>query len=131
VSVLVGHAADAGLMVRPAIRGSRWRSWSDVAGAARGEGVADGGRAVAKGCCERLACGGRAVGWRGLIWCTRGLPAVMSGRWGLLVVAGPAATLSHSCHKPRGTWWDARRHGETISAGRWEGRDKLGQVKTV
>jgi hypothetical protein len=45
--------------------------------------------------------------------------------------AGLAATLSQGCHKSRETRWDTGRHGETISAGRWEGRDNLGHLKTV
>ena len=85
------------------------------------------------GCDERLACGGGAVhpiggGW---FWGNSGLVAGMS-RWpGLLLVGWRAAMLSRSCHKWCETWWDAGGYVETISAGRWEGRDELGQVNMV
>jgi hypothetical protein len=87
---------------------------------------------VVMGCDERLAGGGGSgEDWRGLVWCTSDLPPGHSGCTGLLVVGGQAATLSQSCHKSRETRWDAGRHGETICAGRWEGRDKLGRLDTV
>ena len=86
--------------------------------------------AVVMGCDEPLARGGGAGerGRPGLVWGKSGLPAGIS-RWsGLLLVGWRAATLSRSCHKRCETWWDAGGYGETVCAGRWEGRDGLGQV---
>ena len=123
-----GRAAECALMLRAA--SSRVASWRSARhGRSRRGGDAD-GRAVVMGCDEPLARGGGAVAedWRGLVWCTSGLPAGISGCSGLLLVGWRAATLSRSCHKWCETWWDAGRYAETISAGRREGRDELGRV---
>ena len=116
------------LMLRSASSGvANLAQWNDTAGAA---GWGADGRAVVMGCDASLARGGGAVerGWPGLVWCKSGLPAGIS-RWsGLLLVGWRAATLSRSCHKRCETWWDGGRYVETVSAGRREGRDELGQV---
>jgi hypothetical protein len=90
---LVGHAADAGLMLSPANPESRVKQWNDTAVPQVG---AD-GRGVVMGCDEPLACGGGAVerGWRGLVWCRSGLLAGISGCWGF-AVGGPAGW--RRCH---------------------------------
>ena len=82
------------------------------------------------GCDEPLARGSGARHTIGAVWfggnrvCRR---AFRDGR-GLLWVGWRAARLSRSCHKWCETWWDAGGYGETVCAGRWEGRDGLGQV---
>jgi len=99
----------------------------------QGLGRADGGRAVVTVCDEPLARGGgvAARGRSGLVWCKSGLPAGISTWSGLLLVGWRAARLSRSCHKRCETWWDAGGYVETVSAGRREGRDELGQVNMV
>ena len=86
---LVGHAADAGLMLRPANPESRVVQWNDTARCRRG-GDADGR-------CEPQPRGGGAVhrGWRALVWCRSGLPAGISG-WSGFAVGGLAG--GGCCH---------------------------------
>jgi hypothetical protein len=104
----------------------------DEHGRPAGVGDADG-----RGCRDevRSAAGARwwgsGEGWRGLVWCTSGLPAGISRCAGLLLVGWRAATLSRSCHKRRETRWDGGRYVETISAGRRDGGDGLGRVNMV
>jgi len=126
VSVLLGHAADAGLMLRAAIRESQWRSgmtWRVPLGWVLTDGLSDGLR-----CAAGVRWWGSGEGWRGPVWCASGLSAGISGCSGLLWVGWRAARLSRSCHKWCETWWDAGGYVETISAGRREGRDGLGRV---
>jgi hypothetical protein len=89
--------------------------------------------AVVMGCDEPLARGGVAVERVGADWfgairaCRRAFRDAQVCCWW----AGALAALSHACHKWGETWWDGGRYGETISAGRWEGRDALGRVNTA
>ena len=91
------------------------------------------GRGIVMGCDEPLARGGGVVERVGAVW----FGADRACRWafrGAQVCcwwAGGRARLSRSCHKWRETWWDAGGYVETICAGRWEGRDKLGRVNTA
>jgi hypothetical protein len=89
--------------------------------------------AVVMGSDERLACGGGAVARVGSVWCGAHRAGRRSFRDGQVCWwwAGRPRTLSRSCHKWRETWWDAGRYVETVSAGRWEGRDALGRVNMV
>ena len=125
MSVLLGHAADAGLMLRAAIRESQWRSgmtWRVPLGWVLTDGLSD-----------RLRCAagarGSGEGWPGLGWVRIGFAGGhfemrrFAGGW-----AGGQRRLSRSCHKRCETWWDAGGYVETVSAGRREGRDELGQV---
>src|SRR5262249_29495017 len=121
-------------MPRAAIRESQWRSgmkWRGTLRLVLTGGLSDGVAYAPCGLSDGLRCAagvrqwGSGEGWRGLVWCTSGLPAGISGCSGLLLVGWRAATLSHACHKWRETWWDAGRYVETIGAGRREGRDAL------
>ena len=91
MSVLLGHAADAGLMLRAAIRESQWRSgmtWRVPLGWVLTDGLSDGLR-----CAAGVRWWGSGEGWPGLVWCASGLPAGIS-RWsGLLVVGWRAAEV--------------------------------------
>jgi hypothetical protein len=105
--------------------------WENTAGPA-GVGRAD-GRAVVRGCDEPLARGGGVVERVGAVWfgadrvCRRAFRDAQVCCWW----AGGLGRLSHACHKWRETWRDAGRCTETISAGRWEGRDGPGRVNTA
>jgi hypothetical protein len=68
----------------------------------------------------------------GAVWSVEPrMSASISRCAGLQLAGWRAATLSHACHKWCETWWDGGRYGETISAGRREGRDELGRVNTA
>ena len=127
MSVLLGHAADAGLMLRAAIRESQWRSgmtWRVPLGWVLTDGLSDGVRCAA-------GARGSGEGWRGLVWRAPGSWRAFRDAQLCWWSAGGPRRLSRSCHKRCETWWDGGRYVETISAGRREGRDELGQVNTA
>ena len=110
MSVLLGHAADAGLMLRAAIRESQWRSgmtWRVPLGWVLTDGLSDGLRCAA----------GVVVGqWRGLA--RSGLVQIgrAGGHFGMLRFAGGGLASRGGCHtlvtsgaKHGGTQGDALR----------------------
>ena len=91
MSVLLGHAADAGLMLRAAIRESQWRSgmtWRVPLGCVLTDGLSDGLR-----CAAGVRWWGSGEGWPGLVWYASGLSAGISGCAGLLWVGWRAAEV--------------------------------------
>ena len=105
MSVLLGHAADAGLMLRAAIRESQWRSgmtWRVPLGWVLTDGLSDGLR-----CAAGVRWWGSGEGWRGLVWCASGLPAGIS-RCVRFAVGGLAG--GGGCH---GVVTSGAKHGGT------------------